>query len=195
MTETTDLLTPRIVTHPRLSKETTWMAIGDLSLLDAEQFVPVILSRSLFAEKLESELQTIEAAVQRGAVAVGGFISFPEKQAAKRLAKYANLQLIRILPNPLVNYPLTEHVKQRILDGKTLILSGITGEDMNLTRANCVRNNAWILELCGQKRTLTATPVVKKSTFARPTPSQERSPTTPNSTPSSSKDDPAAIFL
>ena len=208
MSETTDFLTPRIVTHPRLSRETTWVAMGDLALLDAAQFVPVILSRSLFAGRLEQELQAIDAAVRQGAVAVGGFISFPEKQAARRLAKYADLRLIRVLPHPLIDYPLTEHVQQRILAGKTLILSGIAGEDMTLTRANCVRANGWILEICGKNHTLAETPhtsaatppssvatlVVKKTTFARPTQARTQA-VAPSPDPIDAKDDPAAIFL
>jgi hypothetical protein len=167
------------------------MAMGDLALLDADAFVPVILSRSLFADKLEREIQRIESAVRAGAVAVGGFISFPEKQAAKRLAVIPSLRLIRILPQPLLNYPLTPAVEKRLREGKTLILSGIVGTEMNLTRAHCVQTNGWIMALCegSSSTTPSATPpITPKSTFARPS--------TPHSKVQQPvADDPAAIFL
>lgn len=182
-------LSPREVKHPRLPSETRWMAMGDLSLLEAECFVPVILSRSLFADKLECEIQRIEAAVRAGAVAVGGFISFPEKQAAKRLAAIPSLRLIRILPQPLHDYPLTPAVEKRLCEGKTLILSGIAGSDMTLTRANCVQTNGWITALCeGRKAPKNGPSIAKKSTFAKP--SVPASKTKPPA-----EDDPAAIFL
>lgn len=157
MATSTDALTPRTVTHPRLSTETTWTALGDLSLLDADSFVPVILSRSLMPAKLDAEIKRITDAVRAGAVAVGGFISFGEKRAARKLAAVPNLRLIRILPYSLVDYPLTDTVRERLLKGATLILSGIPGNVTTLSRANCVRTNTWITQLCEARKAPTAT--------------------------------------
>lgn len=156
MATSTDALMPRTVTHPRLSTETTWTALGDLSLLDADSFVPVILSRSLMPAKLDSEIKRITDAVRAGAVAVGGFISFGEKRAARKLAAVPELRLIRILPYSLVDYPLTDTVRERLLKGATLILSGIPGNVTTLSRANCVRTNTWITQLCEARKAPTA---------------------------------------
>ena len=67
--------------HPRLPRETVWETVGDPTLLDAATFVPVILSRRLKGEALETELAWILAAAQTGAVAIGGFVSPGERIA------------------------------------------------------------------------------------------------------------------
>lgn len=195
-----NLLLPREVTHPRLPAETTWIALGDLSLLDATDFIPVILSRSLMPAKIDAETKRIAAAVRQGAVAVGGFISFAEKKAARQLAALPELRLIRVLPHPLIDYPLTDAVRDRIRKGRTLILSGIGGTDKTLTRANCVRTNGWILNIC--EAATTAPLPAQKPTRAveakqppappAPAPKQKPTPTPPAPAPA---DDPAAIFL
>lgn len=198
-----NLLLPREVTHPRLPAETTWIALGDLSLLDATDFIPVILSRSLMPAKIDAETKRIAAAVRQGAVAVGGFISFAEKKAARQLAALPELRLIRVLPHPLIDYPLTDAVRDRIRKGRTLILSGIGGADKTLTRANCVRTNGWVLNICEAATAPAAplpaqkpTPVVEaKQTPApppTPAPKQKSTQTPPAPAPA---DDPAAIFL
>lgn len=210
MSDEAHLLKPRLVTHPRLPKDTIWTALGDITLLDAAAFVPVILSRSLPPTKVTTEIARLESAVQQGAVAVGGFISTPEKNAAKRLATLPGLRIIRLLPFPLVHYPLTPAARKRIVDGTTLILSGIPGTDCTLTRANCVRTNTWVLQLCE-----TSAPETQSAVEANPTESsQPTAPATgceascpiahPVASPTLSKaenaapvtaDDPAAIFL
>lgn len=200
MAPTDDLLLPREVTHPRLPAETTWIALGDLSLLNATDFIPVILSRSLMPAKIDAETKRIAAAVRQGAVAVGGFISFAEKKAARQLASLPELRLIRVLPHPLIDYPLTDAVRDRIRKGRTLILSGIGGTDKTLTRANCVRTNGWILNICEAATAPAAPlPVPKPTPVAEakqpppaPAPKQKSTPTPPAPAPT---DDPAAIFL
>lgn len=184
-----NLLLPREVTHPRLPAETTWIALGDLSLLDATDFIPVILSRSLMPAKIDAETKRIAAAVRQGAVAVGGFISFAEKKAARQLAALPELRLIRVLPHPLIDYPLTDAVRDRIRKGRTLILSGIGGTDKTLTRANCVRTNGWILNICEAATAPSAPPPAPKPT---PVVEAKQPPTPPAPAPA---DDPAAIFL
>jgi hypothetical protein len=175
--------------------------LGDLSLLDATDFIPVILSRSLMPAKIDAETKRIAAAVRQGAVAVGGFISFAEKKAARQLASLPELRLIRVLPHPLIDYPLTDAVRNRIRKGRTLILSGIGGTDKTLTRANCVRTNGWILNICEAATTAPLpaqkpTPVVEAkqppAPPPAPAPKQKSTPTPPAPAPA---DDPAAIFL
>ena len=176
-----DKLIVQTVQHPRLSTETTWTALGDIALLDATHWVPVILSRSLTPKQIATEAQRIEAEVRAGAVAIGGFVSPPEKQVAQQLARIPDLKIVRVVPFSLYGYPLTEHVKARIRAGKTLLLSGCPKVVTTLTRANCIRTNGWILQVC---RSLT--PDTAPSSAPTPPPPPAELP--PN-------DDPAAIFL
>ncbi|MBQ9694505.1 MAG: hypothetical protein IJV69_07105, partial [Kiritimatiellae bacterium] len=115
----TDKIALQRVCHPRLSSETEWTALGDVSLLDAPLRVPVILSRSLKPDQIAAAYQQLEAAVRRGAVVVGGFVSPAEKQVARQLARFPDLKLIRVVPFSLYNYPLTASVKARIQQGTT----------------------------------------------------------------------------
>lgn len=179
----TDILQPRAVTHSRLSTETQWEALGDLALLDAERFEPVIISRSMMPAKVAEETRRLVELAHAGVVMVGGFISFGEKQVARKLAQVPNLKLIRILPFTLANYPLTPSVKQRIREGKTLILSGFLSGDTTLTRTNCVKMNRWILQCC-QAHAAPLAPQVPPA----PAPIAPKAPIAP-------EDDPAAIFL
>lgn len=198
MPASSDFLTPHTVTHPRLSTETTWTALGDLTLLDVDAFVPVILSRSLMPAKLDAEIKRIEHAVRSGAVAVGGFISFGEKKAARRLATIPGLRLIRILPYSLVNYPLTDTVRERLLNGSTLILSGIPGNVTTLSRTNCVRTNTWITQLCEARTPTTVTLAPTQSTPPAPhlpqvcvPPTQQAVSNAPQAQPTERKPSPA----
>lgn len=177
-----DLLTLRAVQHARLSRETTWTAIGDISLLDAPKWVPVILSRSLMPAQIATEARRIEDAVRAGAVAVGGFVSPAEKQVARQLARLPELKVVRVVPFSLHNYPLTEAVKQRLRDGRTLLLSGCAEGDSAITRANCVRTNRWVLELCEASVPTTVSASLEETL---PPPQVEVA----------LADDPAAIFL
>lgn len=133
--------------HPRLPRETVWETVGDPTLLDAATFVPVILSRRLKGEALETELAWILAAAQTGAVAIGGFVSPGERIAAQRLAALPALRLIRLVPYPLALYRPTSEGLRRIREGKTLLLSGIPEGDGRLRRDDCVRNNRWALAI------------------------------------------------
>ena len=169
------------VQHPRLSTETTWTALGDIALLDATRWVPVILSRSLSPNQIAIEAQRIEAEVRAGAVAIGGFVSPPEKQVAHQLARIPELKIVRVVPFSLYGYPLSEHVQARIRAGKTLLLSGCPKVVTALTRANCIRTNGWILQIC---RSLTPDGAPMASLLEAPA-----APEPPSS------DDPAAIFL
>lgn len=177
-------LTLQTVRHPRLSSETTWTALGEIDLLNAATFEPVILSRSTQAAQLKAEAARLETAAQAGTVIVGGFISHPEKAVARRLAHLPELKIIRLLPFTLAHYPLTSFAKKRIAEGKTLILSGFPESEVSLTRPNCVKMNRWILHLCQ-----TEAPITPCSTCcAEPPPP----PFTPDISP---ENDPAAIFL
>jgi hypothetical protein len=91
-------------------------------------------------------------------------------------------------------------VRDRIRKGRTLILSGIGGTDKTLTRANCVRTNGWILNIC-EAATTAPIPAPKPTPIAEakqppappaPAPKQKSTPTPPAPAPA---DDPAAIFL
>lgn len=169
--------------HPRLSTETEWCCLGDVALLEAQRFEPVILSRSLAPDQIAAAYQKIEAAVKAGAVVVGGFISSPEKNVARRLANLPELKLIRVLPFSLQHYPLTPGAKRRILEGKTLILSGFSTGDTALTRTNCIKMNRWILQLCAAG-----------SADEAPLTSSLR-PSSPSVCQMPPERDPAAIFL
>lgn len=162
--------------HPRLPRETVWEYWGDPALLEAPAFVPVILSRRLEGAALEAELCRIEAAVRAGAVAIGGFVSAAEKAAARRLAALPELRLIRLVPHPLALCRPAPGARHRILEGKTLLLSGIPDGDGRLRRDDCVRNNRWVLAIAE----------------GSPTPTREAPPPID---PPAEGPDPAAVFL
>lgn len=149
--------------------------MGDLALLDAPRFVPVILSRRLGGAALESELRRIEAEVRAGAVAVGGFVSPGEQAAARRLAALPGARLIRLTPGPLARCRPGPGGLRCVAEGRTLLLSGIPDGDGRLRRGDCVRNNRWALDIVSA------------------TPSETVSP--PAAIPERGAIDPAAIFL
>ena len=165
---------PSPADHPNLPHDTTWMAWGDLALLDAPRLEPVILSRSLTPQALADRLAELETAVREGAVLVGGFISHGETEAAKRLARLPELRLVRLLPYPMALCHPGAGALRRIEDGHTLILSGFPEGDGRLTRSACVQVNRWVLALCGQHADSPAEALHE----AKPT-----------------EDDPGAIFL
>ena len=121
--------------------------MGDLTLLDAPRFVPVILSRNLRGEVLAVELQRLEAAAREGAVIVGGFVSPAERAVARRLALLPSLRLIRLAPCPLALCHPGFEALRRVAEGRTLLLSGLPEGDGRLRRDDCVRNNRWVLAI------------------------------------------------
>lgn len=153
--------------------------MGDLTLLDAPRFVPVILSRSLRGDALAAELRRLEDAVRAGAVAVGGFVSPAERAAARRLATLPGLRLIRLAPCPLALCRPGPEALRRVAEGRTLLLSGLPEGDGRLRRDDCVRNNRWVLAIAEGEPAASPSPAAPPAHHPR----------------GEAATDPAAIFL
>ena len=120
MATSTDALMPRTVTHPRLSTETTWTALGDLSLLDATSFVPVILSRSLMPAKLDAEIKRITDAVRAGAKTIDGVKRRTEATSGRCQGAFCAERIMEIIAKELdipVSDVLKDGIGSKILEG------------------------------------------------------------------------------
>jgi hypothetical protein len=134
------------IRHPRLPQDTTWTAYGDATLLDHPWLVPVIVSTKIPEAERQAQVAGIVAAVQNGAIPIGGFISPGEREVAKAVFGVPRARLIKLEPWGLKRYkPSGTAATRWLAEGRTLVLTGFPdNEPAECHRANCLKNNQWV---------------------------------------------------
>lgn len=139
-----NLLQAQIATHPLLSPEHTWQAVGHLELLDAPLMMAIRIHRVDTAEKIASLTERAIQISQAGGVIIGGFISPAEKALLKTLyAAVPDLRLISLLPHTLADYKPPARVLDAFYQGRRLLLTTAPDHPSTApcTRTVCLRHN------------------------------------------------------
>lgn len=133
----------RGATHPRLSPERRWTAVGDLALLDYPLLVPVVVHRRRPQAENERVIARYVEQAAAGAILIGGFISPGEKEVARQVAQLPNARIIYLLPHGMAHYKPHGRAIDRIADSRTLVLSGFGDEvpESPINYDNCHLNN------------------------------------------------------
>lgn len=137
--------------HPRLPCGISWTAIGDRSLLDVPQLVPVIVHRRITEAERKAEVAHYLDLARTGATLIGGFISPGEKEVAKGMLEIQGAKVICLLPFGLKGYKPHGVAVRRLAESKTLVLSGFP-ESVPATPINyenCHLNNDWARQIAG----------------------------------------------
>ena len=137
--------------HPRLPCGISWTAIGDRSLLDVPQLVPVIVHRRITETERRAEVSRYLDLARGGATLIGGFISPGEKEVAKGTLEIPGSKVICLLPFGLKGYKPHGVAVKRLAESLTLVLSGFP-ESVPATPINyenCHLNNDWARQIAG----------------------------------------------
>jgi hypothetical protein len=142
------------IRHPRLPQDTIWTAYGDATLLDHPWLVPVVVSTKIAEAERHAQVAGIVAAVQNGAVPIGGFISPGEREVAKAVFGVPRARIIKLEPWGLKRYkPSGTAATRWLAEGRTLVLTGFPdNEPAECHRANCLKNNQWVRTIAAPGR-------------------------------------------
>lgn len=138
--------------HPRLPAERNWTAYGDATLLDHPWLLPVIVSRKLSEGEQAAQVDEIVAKVKQGAIPIGGFISPGEREVARAVGELPRARIVKLLPWGLKRYkPSGAAATRWLAEGRRLVLTGFPDEEpLECRRANCLRNNVWVVAIGGR---------------------------------------------
>ena len=145
----------QIVTHPLLSSEYTWQAVGHLSLLDVPLMMSIRIHRVDTDETIAALTERAIQVAQAGGVIIGGFVSPAEKALLKKLyAAVPDVRLISLLSHTLSNYKPAARVLDAFCKGRRLLLTTVPDHPLTApcTRADCLRHNDLAEQIARQVR-------------------------------------------
>ncbi|MEI7899865.1 MAG: hypothetical protein WCK89_06400 [bacterium] len=145
--------TIQTVTHPLLSVDETWCAIGNAALLDAPRKLALLVSRRCDGEAVLAAYDRVSAACDGEAVVVSGFHSPVEADCLKILLRSSESRVIMVLARHLGETFLVHASWREALEqGRMLILSAFPVQQKRSDRIACEKRNAQVISLCGQVR-------------------------------------------
>lgn len=133
------------IRHPRLPREMSWTAIGDISLLDYPRMEMVVVHRRITEAQRHADVAHYLSLARDGVLLIGGFISLGEREVARGLMELPRAKVIYLLPYGLKNYKPHGLAVKRLAESATLVLSGFPESiaATPISYENCHMNNEW----------------------------------------------------